>query len=84
MAAEHGELVAEHQDLQVFGGVTAGERRECLDRTAQREIGEFRQHRKRASDSRADEGSRCRAAPACEPQLRSRLGFRPKRARRRR
>jgi hypothetical protein len=38
MAAEHGELVAEHQDLQVFGGVTAGERREGLDRTAQREI----------------------------------------------
>ncbi len=44
LAAEHGELLAQHQDLQVLGGVATGEQREELDGAAQREVGEFRQH----------------------------------------
>jgi hypothetical protein len=36
--------VAEHQDLKVLGGVTAGHQPEQLDGTAQREVGELRQH----------------------------------------
>jgi hypothetical protein len=36
--------VAEDQDLQVLGGITAGEQHEQLDVAAQREVGEFRQH----------------------------------------
>jgi hypothetical protein len=31
LATQDGELVAEHHDLQVFGGITAGGRREQLD-----------------------------------------------------
>jgi hypothetical protein len=30
LAAEHGQLVAEHQDLQVLGGITAGQQDEQL------------------------------------------------------
>jgi len=44
LAAEHRELVAQDEDLQVLGGVAAGEQHEQLDRAAQREVGEFRQH----------------------------------------
>jgi hypothetical protein len=44
LAAEHGELVAQDEDLQVLGGVPAGEQGEQLDGVAQREVGEFRQH----------------------------------------
>ena len=36
------ELVAQHQELQILGGVTAGEQHEQLDRPAQREVGELR------------------------------------------
>ena len=42
LAAQDGELVAEHQDLKVLGGVTAGHQPEQLDGTAQREVGELR------------------------------------------
>src|SRR6266571_5041251 len=41
LAAEDVELVTQDQELQVLGGVTAGER---LDGAVQREGGEFRQH----------------------------------------
>jgi hypothetical protein len=41
---EDGELVAQHQDLQVLGGVTAGEQGEQLDGAAQGQVGESRQH----------------------------------------
>jgi len=44
LAAEHGELLAQHQDLQGLGGGRKGEQREELDGAAQREVGEFRQH----------------------------------------
>jgi hypothetical protein len=44
LAAQDGELVAEHQDLKVLGGVTAGHQAEQLDGAAQREGGEVRQH----------------------------------------
>jgi hypothetical protein len=49
LAAQDGELMMQHRDLQVLGGVAAGEQRERLDRATQREIGEFRQHRQEAS-----------------------------------
>jgi hypothetical protein len=44
LAVEHGELVAQDEDLQVLGGVPAGEQGEQLDGAAQREVGEVRQH----------------------------------------
>jgi hypothetical protein len=45
LAVEHGELVAQYQDLQVLGGVAAGQQHEQADQAAQREVGEFQQHR---------------------------------------
>jgi hypothetical protein len=36
--------VAQDKDLQVLGGVAAGEQGEQLDGAAQRQVGEFRQH----------------------------------------
>jgi hypothetical protein len=44
LAAEHGELVAEDEELQVLGGVAAGQQHEQLDGAAQRKVGELRQH----------------------------------------
>src|SRR6266511_522051 len=44
LAAEDHELVAQDEDLHVLSGVTAGEQHEQLDGTAQREVGELRQH----------------------------------------
>ncbi len=44
LAAEHGDLVAQDEDLQVLGGVAAGEQGEELDGAAYGEVGEFRQH----------------------------------------
>jgi hypothetical protein len=44
LAAEHGELVTQDKDLQILGGVPAGEQGEQLDGAAQREVGEIRQH----------------------------------------
>jgi hypothetical protein len=41
---EDGELMAQHQDLQVLGGVTASEQREELDGSAEREVDESGQH----------------------------------------
>jgi hypothetical protein len=35
VAAEHGELVTQDEDLQVLGGVTAGEHGEQLDGATQ-------------------------------------------------
>ena len=43
LAAEHGELVTQDEDLQVLGGVPTGEQGEQLDGAAQREVGEVRQ-----------------------------------------
>jgi hypothetical protein len=42
LAAEHRELVAQHEDLQVLGGVAADQQHEQLDGAAQREIRELR------------------------------------------
>jgi hypothetical protein len=39
-----GELVAQDKDLQVLGGVAAGEQGEQLDGAAQGQVGESRQH----------------------------------------
>src|SRR4029450_8194547 len=41
---EDDELMAQHQDLQVLGGVTASEQREELDGAAEREVDESGQH----------------------------------------
>jgi hypothetical protein len=40
LATKHGELVAEHQDLQVLGGIAAGQQDEQLDGAAERRVGE--------------------------------------------
>jgi hypothetical protein len=45
LAAEDGELVAQHQDLEVLGSVTAGEQHEQLDGATQRQVGKSRQHK---------------------------------------
>jgi hypothetical protein len=36
LATEHRELVAQHEDLQVLGGIAAGEQHKQLDGTARR------------------------------------------------
>jgi hypothetical protein len=46
LAAQHGELMAQHQDLEVLGGVAAGEQCEQLDGAAQGQVGESGQHAK--------------------------------------
>jgi hypothetical protein len=42
LAAQDGELVAEHQDLKVFGGVAAGEQHQHLHGAAHHEVRELR------------------------------------------
>jgi hypothetical protein len=42
LAVKDGELVAQHQDLQVFGGVAAGEQHERLHGAVHREVRELR------------------------------------------
>jgi hypothetical protein len=44
LAAQHAELVAQHEDLQILAGVAAAEQGEQLDGAAQRQVGEFRQY----------------------------------------
>jgi hypothetical protein len=44
VATQDGELVAQDQDLQVLGGIAAGEQHEHLNGAAQRKVGEVRQH----------------------------------------
>jgi hypothetical protein len=41
LAAQDGQLVAQDQDLQVLGGIAAGEQDQQLDGAGQREVGEF-------------------------------------------
>jgi hypothetical protein len=41
---QHGQLMAEDEELQVLGGVAAGEQHEQLDGATQRNVGEFREH----------------------------------------
>ena len=38
LAAGHRELVAQHEDLQVRGGIATGEQRQQLDGTARRDV----------------------------------------------
>jgi hypothetical protein len=44
LVAEHGELMAQDEDLEVLGGIAAGEEGEQLDGAAQRQVGESWQH----------------------------------------
>jgi len=44
LPAQHGQLLAEHQDLQVLAGVAAGQQDEQLNRAAECQVGELRQH----------------------------------------
>src|SRR5919198_366906 len=60
-AAQHGQLVAQHQDLQVLGGVAADQQGEQLDGAAQREVGEFGEHQ--VASGRWDGGNRCVTLP---------------------
>src|SRR5215216_6022030 len=45
LSTQDGELVAQHEDLQVLGGAATGEEGEQLDGAAERQVGELRQHR---------------------------------------
>ncbi len=49
LAAQHSELVAQDEDLQILGGVATGEQGEELDGAAQRQVGESWQHLEAAS-----------------------------------
>jgi hypothetical protein len=62
------ELVAQHQDLQVPGGITAGVQGEQLDGAAQRQVGEFRQSIRMTSTEGAG-ASQYRATLRANPQL---------------
>ena len=67
LAAQHTELVAQHEDLQVLAGVAAAEQGEQLDGAAQRQVGEFRQHQVGLSMDKEDQGHRilgCSEPPA--------------------
>jgi hypothetical protein len=44
LPAQHGQLLAEHQDLQVLGEAAAGQQDEQLDGAAECQVGELRQH----------------------------------------
>ena len=57
LAAQHAELVAQDEDLQVLGGFAAGEQHEQLDGAAQRQVGEFRQHQVGLSMDDEDQGT---------------------------
>jgi hypothetical protein len=60
LAVQHGQLMAEHQDLQVLGGVAAGQQHQQLDGAAQGQVGESRQH---AAGLRASQRGRHTTAP---------------------
>jgi hypothetical protein len=44
LAAQDCELVAEYQDLQILGGLAAGQQHQQLDGAAERQVGKLRQH----------------------------------------
>jgi hypothetical protein len=44
LAAQDDELVAQDEELEIFGGVATGELGEQLNRAAERQVGELRQH----------------------------------------
>jgi len=44
LPVQHRELVAEDEELQVLGGVAAGEQHEQLDGASECQVGELRQH----------------------------------------
>jgi hypothetical protein len=73
LAARHRELVAEHQDLQVLGGVAAGEQCEQLDGAAQGQVGGVWAARKVASEAVVGQADNTRAA--CNPQLTCRIAI---------
>jgi hypothetical protein len=45
LSAQDGELVAQHEDFQVLGGLATSQQHEQLDRAAERQVGELRQRR---------------------------------------
>src|SRR5215213_4889252 len=52
LAAQHRELVAQNEDLQILGGVATGQLDKQLDGAAQRQVGESWQHLGAASATR--------------------------------
>jgi hypothetical protein len=62
LATQHGRVVAEHQDLEVLGSIAAGQQHQQLDRAAQGQVGELRQH---AADSEPVSGG---ATPPRRPR----------------
>jgi hypothetical protein len=45
LVAPDDELVAQNEELEIFGGVATGELGEQLNSAAERQVGELRQHR---------------------------------------
>jgi hypothetical protein len=66
LAAQHGQLVTEHQNLQVLGSIAAGEQDEQLEGAAQREVDGFRKHAEAGLPSMAAGRSPYRAI-GCDP-----------------
>jgi len=70
LAAQHGELVAQDQELQVFGGAAADQQGEQLDGAAQHEVGELGEHEVASGINDEEAGaSHYRVGPWCQPQL---------------
>jgi hypothetical protein len=65
LATQDGELVAQDEDLQVLGGIAAGQQHEQLEGPAQHEVRQFRQHPDSLRGS--TEAAHYRAALPCEP-----------------
>jgi hypothetical protein len=70
LAAEHGELVTQHQDLQVLGAIASGQQGEQPDRPAQRQVGDLRQHQGDLCGVMV-EASQYRPQPSANSQLTS-------------
>ena len=70
LAAEHGELVTQHQNLQVLGAIASGQQGEQPDRPAQRQVGDLRQHQGDLCGVMV-EASQYRPQPSANSQLTS-------------
>jgi hypothetical protein len=74
LASEHGELVAQNEDLQILGGIAAGEQGEQPDGAAQRQVSESWEHR--AATSAMGQGRvRVPATRRLNPQATARSEF---------
>jgi hypothetical protein len=69
LAAQHGQLVTEHQDLQVLASIAAGQQHEQLDGAAQGQVGEVRSTARSGPSRRSAETPHYRATKGANCQL---------------